>query len=413
MRIVLLSDRIPPEGRGGAESVVWRLAHGLQAAGHDVHIIAATSQPAFEEVRDGIPTYHLHADYPLRFRAWLSLWNPQTIGAFRQLLRRLKPDIVNAHNIHFYLSWHSLKIAREAGIGTVFSSHDVMPFAYGKLWHFVQADSRRIQLPSDYRLPRGFNLRQNRFRYNPFRNSRIRHYLKACADVRTAPSQALADALAANRLPAFEVAHNGIDASEWSQVDADLTEKLRRRLDLVDKQVILIAGRLSSHKGTAQLLAAMDRLVDVLPNMRLLALTAGDIQRGIPAAYQHLRPLIRAGGWLTGDELRAAYHLADVVAAPSIYCDPFPTVNLEAMAAGKPVIATCFGGSPELVADGETGIIINPLDTELFADALRRLLGSPDLRREMGRKGQERVRRRFSLDHQARRMTALYERAIG
>ena len=413
MRIVLLSDRIPPEGRGGAESVVWRLAHGLRAAGHDVHIIAATARAAFEEVREGIPTYHLQAGYPLRFRAWLSLWNPQTIGAFRQLLRRLKPDIVNAHNIHVYLSWHSLKVAREAGIGTVFSSHDVMPFAYGKLRHFVQADSRRIKLPADYRLPPGFNLRQNRFRYNPFRNPRIRHYLKTCADVRTAPSQALADALAANRLPAFEVVHNGIDATAWAAVDGDLVEGLRRRLDLVDKQVILIAGRLSSHKGTAQLLAAMDRLVDALPNMRLLALTAGDIQRGIPAAYQHLRPLIRAGGWLAGDELRAAYHLADVVTAPSIVFDTFPTVNLEAMAAGKPVIATCFGGSPELVADGETGIIINPLDTESFADALRRVLGSSALRQEMGRKGQERVRRQFSLERQARRMTALYERAMG
>ena len=413
MRIALLSDRIPPEGRGGAESVVWRLAGGLQASGHDVHVIAATPQAAFEEVRAGIPTYHLHAGYPERFRAWLSLWNPQAIGPLRRLLRRLKPDVVNAHNIHFYLSWHSLKVAREAGIGTVFSSHDVMPFAYGKLRHFVQADSRKIQLPADYRLPFGFNLRQNRFRYNPFRSRRIRHYLKAGADVRTAPSRALADALAANRLPAFEVVYNGIDAAEWAPTDAALVEGLRRRLDLMDKQVILIAGRLSSHKGTTQLLAAMDRLADVLPNMRLLALTAGDIQPSIPAAYQHLRPLIRAGGWLAGDELRAAYHLADVVAAPSIYCDPFPTVNLEAMAAGKPVIATCFGGSPELVADGETGIIVNPLDTERFADALRRLLNSPALRREMGRKGQERVRRQFSLDIQARRMTALYERAMG
>ena len=413
MRIALLSDRIPPEGRGGAESVVWRLAGGLQASGHDVHVIATTPQPAFEEVRAGIPTYHLQAGYPERFRAWLSLWNPQTIGPLRRLLRRLKPDVVNAHNIHFYLSWHSLKVAREASISTVFSSHDVMPFAYGKLWHFVQADSRKIQLPADYRLPFGFNLRQNRFRYNPFRSRRIRHYLKAGADVRTAPSQALADALAANRLPAFEVVYNGIDAAEWASADATLVEGLRRRLDLVDKQVILIAGRLSSHKGTAQLLAAMDRLADLLPNMRLLALTAGDIQPSIPAAYQHLRPLIRSGGWLAGDELRVAYHLADVVTVPSIYCDPFPTVNLEAMAAGKPVIATCFGGSPELVADGKTGIIVNPLDTECFADALRRLLDSPALRREMGRKGQERVRQQFSLDIQVRRMTGLYERAMG
>ena len=223
----------------------------------------------------------------------------------------------------------------------------------------------------------------------------------------------MADALAANRLPAFEVVHNGIDVEEWSSVDAARVEMLRRRLDLAGKQVILLAGRLSSHKGAAQLLAAMDRLGDVLPKMRLLALTAGDIEKQIPAGCRHLKPLIRGGGWLDGDELRAAYHLADVVAVPSITFDSFPTVNLEAMAAGKPVIASCFGGSPEAVVDGETGFIVNPLDTEALVDALRRLLDNPALRREMGRKGQARVRRRFSLARQRRRMTALYERAVG
>ena len=102
MKILLLSDRIPPEGRGGAEAVVWRLARGLAAAGHNIHVAAATTGAPFEEVRDGIPTYHLHAAYPERFRAWLSLWNPQTAGALRSLLQRLQPDIVNAHNIHAF-----------------------------------------------------------------------------------------------------------------------------------------------------------------------------------------------------------------------------------------------------------------------------------------------------------------------
>ena len=403
MRIALLSDRIPPEGRGGAEAVVWRLAQGLQGRGHGVHIITTTPQEAFEEVRDGIPTHHLHASYPERFRAWLSLWNPQTVGAFRRLLQRLQPDVVNAHNIHFYLSWHSLKVAQAAGISAVFSAHDAMPFAYGKLPHAA---------PTDVRLPAGFNLRQNRLRYNPFRNRRIRHYLKACAKVRTAPSHALAAALAANRLPPFEVVPNGIDAAPWSEVDSCLVEKLRERLDLAEKQVILLAGRLSSHKGIVQLLAAMDGLTDDLPQMRLLALTAGDIKTRIPGDYQHLLPRIHAGGWLRGAELRAAYHLADVVAVPSIYLDAFPTVNLEAMAAGKPVIATCFGGSSEAVLDGETGCIVNPLDAAAFANALRRLLSQPRLRQEMGHKGQARVRQHFSLDAQARRMLACYERAV-
>ena len=162
MKILLLSDRIPPEGRGGAEAVVWRLAQGLAAAGHETHVAASTPGAPFEELRDGIPTYHLRAKYPERFRAWLSLWNPQTAGPARRLIERLQPDIVNAHNIHACLSYHALKLAHAAGCGVVFSAHDAMPIVYGKLP--ASLGSR------DFRLPAAYNLRMNRFRYNPCRN---------------------------------------------------------------------------------------------------------------------------------------------------------------------------------------------------------------------------------------------------
>ena len=181
MRILLLNDHIPPEGKGGAESVVWRLAHGLHSAGHDVHVAATTPQSAFEEHREGIPTYHLHATYPDRWRAWLSLINPQTMTPFHHLLDRLQPDVINAHNIHFYFSYHVLKIAHQHHIPTVFSAHDVMPFAYTKLSHFVRPDGWGVTSPQDYRLPFGYNLMHNRFRYNPLRNLIIRYYLNKYA----------------------------------------------------------------------------------------------------------------------------------------------------------------------------------------------------------------------------------------
>jgi len=412
MRIVLLNDRIPPEGKGGAESVVWRLALGLSQAGHDVHLIVSTAKESFEDVRNGIPTYHLHADFRKRFRAWYSLWNPQTIQAFRDLLQRIQPDVVNAHNIHFYLSYHTLKVAYDLGIATVFSSHDVMPFAYTKLTHFIKPNINDIQLPADYRLPVGFNLRQNRLRYNPIRNLMIRHYLTRYAMIRTAPSQALADAHSANHLPSFIVAHNGINPDDWHTVKLDLVNTLRQRLNLQNKKVILIAGRLTSHKGTVQLLSAMNQLTDKIPDMRLLVLTAGDIEQQIPAEFQHLRPYITSGGWLSGEDLVAAYHLADVAVTPSVIFDSFPTVNLEAMAVGLPVIATWFGGSKEVVVDDETGYIINPFDTDSFADKLQKLLGDSVLRQDMGHKGQERIQNHFTLTHQIEHMTTLYEEAI-
>ena len=412
MKILLLNDRIPPEGRGGAESVVWRLARGLAAAGQETHIITTTASAPFEETRAGIATYHIRAGYPERFRAWLSLWNPQTVGAYGALLRRIQPDVVNAHNIHDLLSYQTLKLAREAGCAVVFSAHDAMPFAYGKLPASFSPDVPEPCEPGDYRLPRGYNLRQNRFRYNPFRNAMIKHCLARYAHIRTAPSQALAKAFADNDMPPVEVAPNGIDLDEWAPVDKSIVADLRGRLDLLDKRVILIAGRLTTEKGLRQILAALSRLQETLPDVRLLVLSSRAIDSQLEGAFAHLDSLIRIGGWLSGDELRAAYQLADVVAAPSIYLDPFPTVALEAMAAGKPVVATCFGGAREAIVDGETGYIVNPFDTFALSDRLLRLLTEEDRRRQMGLLGRERLAQHFSLDEQVRRMLAIYERSL-
>ena len=324
----------------------------------------------------------------------------------------LKPDVVNAHNIHYLLSYHTLKLARDAGCGTVFSAHDAMPFAYGKLACLVQQDGRTMRLPRDYRPPPGFNLRQYRFRYNPFRNPIIKRYLNRYAHVRTVPSQALADAFSDNDMPPVEVARNGIDLDEWAPVDEGKVAALRQRLDLSGNRVMLIAGRLTREKGLVQILLALDRLRAALPDVRLLVLTARDIEAQLPAAFAHLHPYICLGGWLSGEDLRAAYQLADLVTVPSIYLDPFPTVNLEAMALGKPVVATCFGGSAELVLDGETGFIVDPFDTATFADRLGRLLRDEGLRREMGWRGKERIRRKFLLEAQVRTMVDIYKRAM-
>ena len=411
MKILLLNDRIPPEGKGGAESVVWRLARGL-AAGHEVHVIASTANDAFEETRNGIQTYQIHAGYPERFRPWLSLWNPQTVGAFHRLLRRIQPDVVNAHNIHYLLSYQTLKLARAASCGVVFSAHDGMTFAYGKLPHRFSPDGNELLEPGSYRLPRAYNLRQSRLRYNPVRNAIIKRYLARYADVRTVPSQALADAFADNDMPPVEVAHNGIDLDEWRIADDAVVAELRRRLDLADKRVILIAGRLTTEKGMLQILSALNLLHESLPDVRLLVLTSRDIDAQISGEFAHLRSLIRIGGWLEGEELRAAYQLADVVAAPSIYVDPFPTVVLEAMAIGKPVVATVFGGAREAVVNDETGYIVNPFDTAALSVRLRRLLTDDDLRRRMGERGRERIAQHFSLDVQLRRMVGIYERAL-
>jgi glycosyltransferase involved in cell wall biosynthesis len=411
MKIVLLNERIPPEGRGGAERVTWSLAQGLQQAGHEVHVIVTTPHASFSERREGIMTYHLHGGYPLRWQAWLSLYNPQTIPTLRQLLKTIQPDIVHAHNIHLNLSYASLTVAHRLGFPTVFTAHDLMAVTYGKLTHWINPAECGVPDQSQYRLPRFYNLRQMRLRYNPFRNLLIRQVLNRNAVIRTCISAAQQQALIANHIPPFIVVPNGINPSSMT-VSTDQVETLRTRLDLSGHRVILFAARMSKAKGGAQMLLALEKLLLNLPDILLLVLSDKLIEWESPEQAARLKDQVRSAGWLNGSELNAAYQISTVIAVPSIYLETSSMVALEAMAARKPVIATCYGGPPEIVIDGETGYVVNPFDTNQFADGLRKVLNDPTLARQMGEAGHRRVEETFPLSKQVARFVQIYQDAI-
>lgn len=396
MKIVILSDRIPPENVGGAGRVAWALAVGLHAVGHEVHVIAATRGPSFEQTREGIATYHLHARYPDRFVAWLSLANPQTMGPLRQLLERLRPDVLNAHNIHHDLSYASLGIARRLGIPTVFTAHDAMTFAYGKVPYFVGTT----------RLPSGYNARQMRLRYNPLRNVLIRHMLARHALQKTCVSEAQRAALSANGLDGFQVVYNGVDPALYRAPPGAVA---KYRAQYADRPLVLFAGRLSREKGSDLLIEAFARVHAALPAVLLLILAPGSqVADQAIAARPELRDAIRFGGWLSGQALITAFCAADMVTVPSVFLEGLPMVALEAMAARKPVVASPFGGLPEVVFDGETGYIVDPFDTAALADRLARVLSDPGLARRMGDAGYARLLAQFTLDRQVTTMEHLY-----
>jgi glycosyltransferase involved in cell wall biosynthesis len=117
---------------------------------------------------------------------------------------------------------------------------------------------------------------------------------------------------------------------------------------------------------------------------------------------------VKWGGWLSGDELAAAYALAQVTLMPSMCFESAGMMALESMAAGTPVIGSPFGALPELIAHDETGYIINPLDTTSFAGAFAHLLGDPQAAQRMGDAGSARAQARFSLSCQVQAMERVY-----
>ncbi|MFN8448235.1 MAG: glycosyltransferase family 4 protein [Anaerolineae bacterium] len=111
-------------------------------------------------------------------------------------------------------------------------------------------------------------------------------------------------------------------------------------------------------------------------------------------------------GWR--DDATAVLAALDVLLMPSLW-EGFGLVMLEAMAQTTPIIGSAVSAIPEVVVDGETGLLVPPRDSAALADALARMLGDPALRRHMGLLGQDRVETAFSVERMAAETVAVYE----
>jgi starch synthase len=212
------------------------------------------------------------------------------------------------------------------------------------------------------------------------------------------------------------VIHNGIDTELYRpDPDTDVLERLG--VDLARPYVAFV-GRITRQKGVPHLLRAGLRL-DPAVQMVLLAGAADtpDLKAETDQAIADLRAE-RDGIFVISEhlpvaEVRQVLTHALAFCCPSVY-EPLGIVNLEAMATETAVVASRVGGIPEVVADGETGLLVDlttddPADFERrFADAVNELAADPERARAMGRAGRERAVTEFGWDAVAARTVELY-----
>jgi glycosyltransferase involved in cell wall biosynthesis len=167
---------------------------------------------------------------------------------------------------------------------------------------------------------------------------------------------------------------------------------------------LLFAGDLSREKGLGVLLAAYAALRDAPPLML--------IGRPCPDTPANLPPGVKALGTWPREAVMEAWRRCLLGVAPSIWPEPCPTVVIEAMASGRPVAGSRIGGLPDLIVDGETGVLVAPGDPEALRMALERLLGDPALRRRLGEAGAMRARQ-FMASTIVPRIEAMYQRLLG
>jgi len=209
------------------------------------------------------------------------------------------------------------------------------------------------------------------------------------------PSQAMSDFMLAHGFPPsrVRVVPYGVEAGgngRPTQRDEDVL-------------VAGVAANLEYWKGIDVLLDAA-RLVQA--PLRLEIYGRGSLQAELERRAQRDGVDARFHGFVP--DLRERLAVVDVLVQPS-RADNLPLAVLEAMAAGLPVIGTRVGGIPELVVDGETGILVEPEDPPALAQALDSLAGSPGRRQELGEAGRARGIEHFSPEKGAERMVAIYE----
>ena len=183
---------------------------------------------------------------------------------------------------------------------------------------------------------------------------------------------------------------------------------------------IISIGRLVAFKGFENLIDACSELARRGLDFTCEIIGDGPLRDDLQAKIDELKlsPRVKLLGSLSQGAVIEKLRVADIFALASVTdrqgaSDVFPTVIIEAMAAARPVVSTRLAGIPELVAHGETGLLVVPGDTSALAQALEKLIRNPELRSHYGRAGRARIEQHFRIEHTVAPLVELFGKTSG
>lgn len=200
---------------------------------------------------------------------------------------------------------------------------------------------------------------------------------------------------------------NAIDVERVEGTAATRDEVCREFGFPADAQIVVNVANLVPKKGHRYLLAAARRVVVDEPRARFLLVGSGPLAATL--AEEAKRIGLNGHVVFTGSrtDATALVGASDLFVLPSVY-EGLPVSLLEAMALGRPAVATRVGGVPEVVVPGETGVLIDPADADSLADEILRLLRDPARRQRMGQAARWHVRRRFGMAQMVAAVEGVY-----
>jgi phosphatidylinositol alpha-mannosyltransferase len=358
---------------GGVTEHVFYLDRCLRERGHEVKIIAPCAEDAQNVPDNVIRISDSIVSIPFSGSVSRLALSPTLYAPIKRLLRRERFDVVHLHEpLTPMVSLSALRHAKAVTVGTFHAYRAKGSRAFDTIASIVQPLVDKL-------------------------------------DAKICVSEAAREWVSRLFPGEYIIIPNGIDVQHFGDPNLQPIEKYAD-----GRPNILFVGRLEERKGFRFLMRAFPYVVEAFPEARLIVVGAYDKEDKEPFvryARMHRLSSVRFVGRVSSEDMPRYYKTCDVFCAPSTGFESFGIVLLEAMAAGKPIVASNIPGYRSVLEHGQEGLLVNPESEQALADALAHLLGDPDLRREMGQRGREKAQR-YDWPIIARELIDLYERLL-
>ncbi len=399
---------------GGQGVYLYNITREMLALGHEVHVIAGPPYPDIAPgvTVDRIPNFNLfevlgtinpeffHSRparqffYPLNFYelvttrygmfSGMSAFSIRAYDRLRELLRDRRFDIV--HDVQSL--GYGMLLIKAGGLPVVANIHH--PLAVDRRNAVMQAKTLREKL--------------RWIIFYPFFMQDI--VMKRVDRIITGSHHSARSIQQVFDVPAshIEIIHDGVDTDTFRPLEG---------VEKVPNGILFVGNSEDRNKGARYLVEALH----ILRREIDFHLTFVDRPREslelVPSLVKRwgLQSRVTFTGRVSTDELVRLYNRAEILVSPSVY-EGFGLPAAEAMACGVPVVATTAGAFPEVIADGETGLLVPPGDAGALAVAIKRLMADPAERKRMGDAGRRRMQERFTWRETARKTVALYEEIL-
>ena len=394
--------------RGGDSTYMLNLSGLLRENGHEVVHFAMKHPKNLPSPHSGY--FSSEIDFPSLLESGSlasacrvltkSIYNGEARKKIARLADETKPDIAHFHNIHGHLTTSIIEPLRKRGIPIVWTCHDFR-LACPNTSFLSRGEVCERCLPARY-----WHAPLQRCKKGSFPASVVA-MLSSYWDRMTGVPRRVDRFITPSRFLRSKLIEGRIDGDKIKAIP-NFTD-FEIQADAEEGDYFIYTGRLLHEKGIDILI----RAAGSLEGARLLLVGEGPVEEELKEeAEKYGNGRVEFTGFLSGEDFERTVAGARFIVLPSRWYENLPFSIMEAMAAGKPVVATDIGGIPEMVDDGETGLLFPIGDEDALRGCLARMNSDPGLRREMGQKGREKAERLYGRDRHYESIMGVYDAVL-